>query len=209
MRITSLQRTALAAGLTAWTAAVGLLALVIAAGAQEAPGLVLDRLTAVLLVLIVGVSAVIAVFSTRYLQDDPRLGRFLALLALTQGPRVHNAVVRVQLRSNDDLLMTAVGHTMALIPGSLVVEVVRACGVLYFHVLDVAGEDQAESFRASTLRTEATWIRILGSRAALAELGREARGDDTTSSGALHSPTTRMQRVLAARERNRRDETGR
>jgi NADH:ubiquinone oxidoreductase subunit 5 (subunit L)/multisubunit Na+/H+ antiporter MnhA subunit len=56
---------------------------VIAAGPVELPGLVLDRLTAVLVVLICALSAVVAIFSTRYLQDDRRLGRFLGRLALT------------------------------------------------------------------------------------------------------------------------------
>lgn len=145
-----------------------------------------------------------AVFVVTFIWQVARASFHVLRLALTQGPRVHNAMVGVHLRQNEDLLMTAVGHTMALIPGSLVVEVDRACGILYFHVLDVATEEQAESFRASTLRTEATWIRILGSRESLAELKREARGEDTTSSGALHSPTTQMQRVVAAGRGNRR-----
>lgn len=67
----------------AWTLTLALLATVVAAGPIDAGPLVLDRLTAVLVVLITGVSGLTAIFSTRYLQDDPRLGRFLALLGLT------------------------------------------------------------------------------------------------------------------------------
>lgn len=122
-------------------------------------------------------------------------------VALVQGPVVHNAVVGVKLRQNNDLLMTAVGHTMALIPGSLVVEVDRGSGILYFHVLDVATHEQAEIFRKSALRTEAAWIRIMGTKEDLAALKRESRGDDTTTTGMVHSPSTQMHRAVEPSER--------
>ena len=138
-----------------------------------------------------------AVFVVTFVWQVARASFHVFRLALTQGPRVHNAMVAVRLRQNNDVIMTAVGHTMALIPGSLVVEVDRAGGILYFHVMDVATGQQAQSSRASVLRTEATWIRILGSRELLDQLKRETRGDDTTSSGAIHSPTTQMQRAIA------------
>ena len=69
--------------LTTWALAAALLAAVLLTGPIETAGLVFDRLTAALVVLVVGVSAIVALFSARYLQDDPRLGRFLALLGLT------------------------------------------------------------------------------------------------------------------------------
>ena len=117
-------------------------------------------------------------------------------VALMQGPRVHNAVLRVKLRQNNDLLMTAVGHTMALIPGSLVVEVDRGNGILYFHVLDVSTPEEAESFRESALNIEAAWIKIMGSKEDLANL--EASGDagGADASGAVASPTTQMNKAL-------------
>ena len=39
-------------------------------------------------------------------------------LAVAQGPRVISAVVAVPLRSHSDLLVTATGHVISLIPGS-------------------------------------------------------------------------------------------
>lgn len=113
-------------------------------------------------------------------------------VALVQGPRVHNAMLRVPLRQNNDLLMTAVGHTMALIPGSLVVEVDRGNGILYFHVLDIATPEQAEAFRRSVLDTEAAWIRIMGSREDLALLPVKGDPDRTEATGAVESPTEDM-----------------
>ena len=113
-------------------------------------------------------------------------------VALTQGPRVHNAVLGVALRQNNDLLMTAVGHTMALIPGSLVVEVDRGNGILYFHVLDIATAEQAEAFKRSVLDAEAAWIRIMGSREDLALLPVKGDPDRTEATGAVESPTEDM-----------------
>ncbi|MDK1361579.1 Na+/H+ antiporter subunit E, partial [Arthrobacter sp. zg-Y1219] len=42
-------------------------------------------------------------------------------LSITKGPHIKNAVVGVKLRSHSDLLVTATGHALSLIPGSLVV----------------------------------------------------------------------------------------
>ena len=113
-------------------------------------------------------------------------------VAVTQGPRVRNAVLRVPLRQNNDLLMTAVGRTMALIPGSLVVEVDRGNGILYFHVLDIATREQAEAFRRSALDIEAAWIRIMGTREDLELLPVRGDPDRTEATGALESPAQEM-----------------
>jgi multicomponent Na+:H+ antiporter subunit E len=92
------------------------------------------------------------------------LGSFQVLwVALSQGRRVHNAVVRVPLRSRDDFLLTVAGHVTSLIPGSLVVEVDRRHSVLYLHVINVSTREQADAFRTSVLRTEERLVRIMGS----------------------------------------------
>ncbi|CAA9482761.1 MAG: NADH dehydrogenase, subunit 5, partial [uncultured Solirubrobacteraceae bacterium] len=60
------------AGTAVWTLTVAALG-----------GVTLDPLTLVLAAVVLGVAAVVAAFSTRYMQDDPHLGRFLALLGMT------------------------------------------------------------------------------------------------------------------------------
>lgn len=94
-------------------------------------------------------------------------------LALFRGPRVRSAIIGVPLRSHDDLMVTLVAHTLTLIPGSVVVEVDRRSSTLYMHVLNVATDDDAESFRASARNTEARLIRVMGTRAQLDELKKE------------------------------------
>ena len=144
-----------------------------------------------------------ALFVITFIWQVARASVHVFGVALMQGPKVHNAVLRVKLRQNNDLLMTAVGHTMALIPGSLVVEVDRGNGILYFHVLDVSTPEEAESFRESALNIEAAWIKIMGSKEDLATL--EASGDagGADASGAVASPTTKMNKALDGRGEER------
>lgn len=144
-----------------------------------------------------------ALFVVTFIWQVARASIHVFGVALMQGPKVHNAVLRVKMRQNNDLLMTAVGHTMALIPGSLVVEVDRGNGILYFHVLDVSTPEEAESFRESALNIEAAWIKIMGSKEDLAKL--EASGDagGADASGAVASPTTKMNKALDGRGEER------
>ena len=144
-----------------------------------------------------------ALFVVTFIWQVARASIHVFGVALMQGPKVHNAVLRVKLRQNNDLLMTAVGHTMALIPGSLVVEVDRGNGILYFHVLDISTPEEAESFRESALNIEAAWIKIMGSKEDLAKL--EASGDagGADASGAVASPTTKMNKALDGRGEER------
>lgn len=116
----------------------------------------------------------------------PFLGRFLLKLvtasaevfwlALTRGPQLRNAVVAVKLRSHSDFLVTATGHAISLIPGSLVLEVDRSTSTLYLHCLNVGSPAEAEAIRRDVLTTEAWLVRIMGTRADLASLRAEEAG---------------------------------
>lgn len=113
----------------------------------------------------------------------PFIGRFLVKLvaasaevfwlALTRGPRLRNAVVAVELRSHSDFLVTATGHAISLIPGSLVLEVDRSTSTLYLHCLNVTSPEDAEVVRRDVLATEAWLVRIMGTTADLARLRAE------------------------------------
>ncbi|MFP3461645.1 Na+/H+ antiporter subunit E [Arthrobacter globiformis] len=94
-------------------------------------------------------------------------------LALTQGPRVTNAVVAVPLRSHSDLMVTATGHVISLIPGSLVVEVDRSTSTLYIHGLNVRNGEDVLKLRKEVRDTEAGLIRIMGTKEELAALNQE------------------------------------
>lgn len=102
---------------------------------------------------------------------------FLVLFwALAKGPRIRNAVIAVPLRSPSDLLMTAVGHVLSLIPGSLVVEVDRGTATLYVHAMNAPTPADVERIRADIQGFEARLIRVMGSREELAALQAERAG---------------------------------
>lgn len=92
-------------------------------------------------------------------------GSFITLwVAVRQGPKVHNAVVEVPLRTREDLMITAIGHVASLIPGSLVLDVDRRHGTLYLHVLNVKDAKDADRFRADVLEIERRLIFVMGTR---------------------------------------------
>jgi len=147
--------------------ALAVLAHVVLSGPVEVPGLLLDRLTAVLVLLVCAVAAVIALFSLRYLQDDPRLPRFLALLAVTSAGTV---------------VFAAAGSLLVLVAGWLVAGA-GFCGLLA-HVRGTAGG------RTALRRTAATFaagdLALLGAAAlALAAAGNLDLRDPATAAAAL------------------------
>jgi multicomponent Na+:H+ antiporter subunit E len=95
-------------------------------------------------------------------------------LAIMRGPRVRNAVVAVTLRSHQDLLVTATGHVISLIPGSLVVEVDRSTSTLYLHALNISSPEEVENLRNEVRSIEAGLIRIMGTREELETVRMEA-----------------------------------
>ena len=94
-------------------------------------------------------------------------------LAAVRGPSVRNAVVAVPLRSHEDLMVTATGHVISLIPGSLVVEVDRSTSTLYIHGLNVRNGEDVMNLRKEVRDTEAGLIRVMGTKDELAALKQE------------------------------------
>ncbi len=95
-------------------------------------------------------------------------------LAIVHGPKVTNAVVEVPLRSHSDLMVTATGHVISLIPGSLVVEVDRATPAVYIHGINIRSKADADKLRREVRDTEAGLIRIMGSFEEIRALDAEA-----------------------------------
>lgn len=102
----------------------------------------------------------------------------VAVKSIHPGPKVVNSVVAVKLRTQDDLLLTLVGHVYALIPGSLVIDVDRPSSTLFLHVIDVPDEAAAEAFRVDSLDIEARMIRGFGSKRDYALVKAENRAGD-------------------------------
>ncbi|MBG6084223.1 Na+/H+ antiporter subunit E [Zhihengliuella flava] len=113
------------------------------------------------------------VFVVRFLGEVVVASFVVLYLSVVRGPRVRSAIVGVPLRSHDDLVVTLTGHTLSLIPGSVVVEVDRRSATLYMHVLNVETKQDAEAFRESARATEARLLRVMGTRDEVEALARE------------------------------------
>lgn len=101
--------------------------------------------------------------------------------AVAKGPRIRNAVIAVPLRSPSDLLMTAVGHVLSLIPGSLVVEVDRGRATLYVHAMNAPTTESVSRIRQEIQDIEARLIRVMGSKEELAAVRAERSGAEMAS----------------------------
>jgi multicomponent Na+:H+ antiporter subunit E len=115
------------------------------------------------------------VFLLRFLSKMVLASFQVSWLAVVKGPRIRNSIIAIQLRSHDDLLITLTGHSLALVPGSLVLDVDRTTATLYLHALNVTDDYAAENIRQDALRTEALLIRTLGNRSDLAVVKAESR----------------------------------
>lgn len=94
--------------------------------------------------------------------------------SLTYKKPLRNSIVAVQLRTTSDLLITAISHSMSIIPGSVVVEVDRPNSVLFFHVLDAKNEKDIEKFHAQVHKVETMILRAVGSKEEYEMIKKEA-----------------------------------
>ncbi len=99
----------------------------------------------------------------------------LQVAAVVLDPRRQpgTAVIAIPLRTDDDLIMTHVGVTASLIPGSLVTEIDRQARIMYLHVIGVRTREDVEKQRRTVLEWEKRIVRAVGSREQFARLRAE------------------------------------
>lgn len=88
----------------------------------------------------------------------------VAWLAVRPGATPRTAILELKLRTRSDFILTMVGLTISLIPGSLVVEVDRLESTLYLHMLNTPTRREIERMRAQVAHIEELLIRALGPR---------------------------------------------
>ena len=86
------------------------------------------------------------------------------------------AIIAEPLVTDDDLIMTHVGVTCSLIPGSLVIDLDRDRRILYMHVLGARNDAQIDKHKRQVLHWEERIVRAVGSRSQL-EAMRAAAAD--------------------------------
>lgn len=85
-------------------------------------------------------------------------------LAIRPGPPPMTSIIAVRLRTGSDFILTLVGITISLIPGSLVAEVDRFQSTLYLHVLNTPTQREILNMRRELRTIERLLILALGSR---------------------------------------------
>ncbi|SDB88115.1 multicomponent Na+:H+ antiporter subunit E [Raineyella antarctica] len=96
----------------------------------------------------------------------------VALLAINWRKPVSSAIVGVRLRTTSDLLVAMIVELIGLVPGSVVVEQVRASSRVYVHVLDVSDPERLSEAYAVVRAVEERVIRAFGTDDEVALLDR-------------------------------------
>lgn len=88
----------------------------------------------------------------------------VAWLAVRPGPSPETAIIAVKLHTKSDFILTMVGLTNSLIPGSLVAEVDRFASTLYLHILNAPTQKEIDRMRADVYTVERLLVLAIGSR---------------------------------------------
>ena len=105
-----------------------------------------------------------------FLWDVVKASVEVARLALRKEPP-RGGVIRVRLRSHNDVYLTMVAGMTTLVPGSVVVEAHRITGTLYHHILDVEMMGGLEAAHQSVLDQEERILRAFATREELLDAG--------------------------------------
>jgi multicomponent Na+:H+ antiporter subunit E len=117
-------------------------------------------------------------FVGHFVVDLAVSGAQVAWLAVRPGGPRQSAIVRVQLRTDSDLLLTMVAEATSLVPGSLVLDLDREERTMTVHLLHVRDREHVEQERSDVLVVEDRLVRAFGSADDVAALDRDlaARG---------------------------------
>jgi multicomponent Na+:H+ antiporter subunit E len=101
------------------------------------------------------------VLITRFHRDLFVASGQVAAAAIFHGPSTRGRIVAVELRARDQLLQTITAEMVALVPGTVVLDLRSADGTLLVHALDVETEEQAEAVRRDIRAQEERVLRAL------------------------------------------------
>lgn len=105
------------------------------------------------------------VLIVRFGIDLVRASFEVAWLAIRPQAPPASAVIRVQLRTHSELLMTVTAELVSLVPGSLVIEIDPGTAAIYLHVLDGSTPETIERARKAVTDQETQVVRAIAPRA--------------------------------------------
>lgn len=104
-----------------------------------------------------------------FLRDLVLASARVAWLAVRPRPISPGTTIEVQLGLTDDLARTVVAEVASLVPGTVVVDVDDATGIMTMHVLDATDAESLERERRAVAALEARVGRALGRGAPIRE----------------------------------------
>lgn len=120
--------------------------------------LVVFPLPRVKLSLVVRPLATLVLFS-RFLWDVLVASLEVSWMAVARGPRTRGSVMDIQLMGDDEFLQTITAEMVALVPGTVVIDLEPHERLLTLHALDVTTLKQAQQVRRRVLAQEARVLR--------------------------------------------------
>lgn len=105
------------------------------------------------------------VLAVRFLWDLVVASVQVSWFALRPAGSPPSALLRIDLRSRSELMMTITSELVCLVPGSLLVELDADEGAIYVHVMSAASDADIEAFRRSVLDQEERVVKAFGPRA--------------------------------------------
>jgi multicomponent Na+:H+ antiporter subunit E len=115
------------------------------------------------------------VFLGYFFLDLVRSAALVAWQTIRPGGIGYSAIIRVQMRTDSDLLLTIVAESLTLVPGSVVIDMDRERRTLSIHILHVRNLEDVERRREAVLAEEERVVRAFGSADEIAALARAPR----------------------------------
>lgn len=97
----------------------------------------------------------------------------IVVLAFERTVNLNAGIVRVDLASDNDLYQVQVAQVISLVPGTVVVEVVRQPRRLYLHAIDLTGPDPVRQIQQRVHTVETQVLTSFGSKEEIAAFRRE------------------------------------
>lgn len=101
----------------------------------------------------------VLILAVRFFADMAKASVHVAWLALRPGRPPRSLVVDLHLKGRNELFQTVTAEMVALVPGTLVIDLEAETGKLTLHVINVATRAEAEKIRHSVLAQEARVLR--------------------------------------------------
>jgi multicomponent Na+:H+ antiporter subunit E len=100
----------------------------------------------------------------------------VAWIAVRPAAPPPSAVIRVQMATRSELLLTITAELISLVPGSLLIELDSRRGLIWLHLLDGSTPDTIERARRKALEQERRVIAALGSDPEVVACRQDAGG---------------------------------